>query len=170
MIACKRWAQGHILCDTSILFVCIKENTALEAVINKQNRKGNRCTLLPRSHNLPYCINYQWCHTIVTDVLKSSQMVLHDPLVIIIAPQQGGQNFIMTIYSIVRHKKLPSWQLLFFSAATMAAWWHVFSLGHFHRAISHLKWHKIVSIWYLACTLVRWNLLKCAGTELSRFN
>ena len=92
MIACKRWAQAHILCDTSILFVYIKENTALEAVINKQNRKGNRCTLLPRSHNLPYCINYQWCHTIVTDVLKSSQMALHDPLVIIIAPQQGGQK------------------------------------------------------------------------------
>ena len=25
-------------------------------------------------------------------------------------------------------------------------------LGHFHRAISHLKWHKIVCMRYLACT------------------
>ena len=33
-------------------------------------------------------------------------------------------------------------------------------LGHFHRAISHLKWYKIVCMRYLACTL-RWNLLTC---------
>ena len=44
-------------------------------------------------------------------------------------------------------------------------WGH---LGHFHRAISHLKWHKIVFIRYLAHTLVRWNLLTL--NKLSWFN
>ena len=37
-------------------------------------------------------------------------------------------------------------------------WGH---LGHFHGAISHLKWYKIVCMRYLALTLVRWNLLTC---------
>ena len=37
-------------------------------------------------------------------------------------------------------------------------WGH---LGHFHRAISHLKWHKLF-VWDISSVhLVRWNLLTC---------
>ena len=34
------------------------------------------------------------------------------------------------------------------------------NLGHFHRAISHLKWYKIVWIRYLACTFSQMNPVK----------
>ena len=42
-------------------------------------------------------------------------------------------------------------------------WGH---LGHFHRAISHLKWYKIVPIRYLACTFSQMKSINMFSTFL----